>query len=139
MGSSALSSLYAQRSTVLAGIANSRNQIAILEEKIRRLQEASGKLSTSISELETTKSSIDGLTIDESRWKGEKEDKFEDYYDAYKSSVKSFISKTEDAKQTMEEDIARYESKKAAYETGLANLQNTLASIDSQISAAQKE
>lgn len=139
MSNFSLSDLYGQRGSVLAGMANSRNQIAILEDKISRLQEASSALGTSISELESTKSSIDSLTIDESRWKGEKGDTFEEYYDSYKISVKNFISKTEDAKETIEEDITRYKGTIDSYETGLETLKNTLASIDSQISAAEKE
>lgn len=137
--STSLSLLRQQRSTVLKGMDNARNQISALQDKISRLQEAVRALETSISKLETTKSSMDGLAIDESRWKGEKEDKFKNYYDLYKVSLKNFISKTEEAKQIIKEDIIRFENTIASYESGIENLQNTMLSIDKQISAALKE
>lgn len=139
MSTASLSSLYSQRTTVLNGMENSGQMISDAEEKIARLQKASGKMSTSLSELEATKSSIDNLIIDGGRWKGEKENKFENNYNEYKDSVKEFIAKTEDAKVAIEDDIKRYEADKAAYITGLKNLENSLDSLDTQISQVEKE
>ncbi|MFD1361467.1 YwqH-like family protein [Lentibacillus salinarum] len=134
-----LSQLQSQKSTVLRGIANSESKISGLEDKISRLQQASSQLATSISELETIKGSIDGLTIDAGRWKGKEENSFEENYSSYKDSVKRFVSKTEGAKDTIDQDIKRYEADKAAYSTGLSNLEDTLNSLETQISQEQKE
>ncbi|MTW86062.1 DUF5082 domain-containing protein [Virgibacillus dakarensis] len=134
---SELSTLKAQKRSVEAGISNSNNQIALLEDKISRLQEASGELGKNISELGKIKKSIDGLTIDENSWQGKKEDQFEKNYQWYKTSVVNFISKTEDAQTTMEEDITRYQGTIDSYENGLKTLRSTLSSLESQISAAE--
>lgn len=139
MSSSTLSSLNAQRTTVLAGMDGARLQIAELEEKIAKLKKASGKLAKSISVLQSTKGSIDSLEIDEDSWKGEKENKFEERYSEYKKSVKEYISKTEDAQEAIQDDIKRYESLKTSLTTGLHNLEITLDSLNSQIASAEKE
>ncbi|SHG92821.1 YwqH-like family protein [Virgibacillus chiguensis] len=132
--STSLSLLREQRGSTLAGIANARNQIDILNSKVIRLKDAARELEASITEMETTKRSIDNLPVDENRWKGAKVTEFNKYYNVYKSSIRSFILKTEDVKQRIEEDIMLYERKINSYETGIMSLQNTLTSIDREIS-----
>lgn len=134
-----LSQLRSRKTTVLTAMGDSRDKISNVEEKIRRLEEASSELAKNISELETIKGSIDGLTIDEGSWKGQKEDKFEDNYNEYKDSVKNYVSRTEDAKEAMDDDIKRYEADKATYTTGLTNLQHNLDTLEKQISQAEQE
>ncbi|QKY69801.1 DUF5082 family protein [Lentibacillus sp. CBA3610] len=135
-----LRQLRDQKVTVLGGMAHTENKISSLEDKISRLRQASSQLATNISELETIKGSITGLTIDAGRWKGEEESEFEEHYSSYEESVKSYVSKTEDAKDAMDQDIKRYEADKATYTTGLNNLENTLDSLERQISqAAERE
>lgn len=133
-----LRQLYDQKRTVLTGMENSQNMISDLENKISRLQKASGNLATSVSELEIIKNSVSRLTIDIGRWKGKEKSNFEEEFDNYKESVEAYVSRTEDAKDTMDQDIRRYEADKAAYTTGLSNLENTLAALDRQIIQAQK-
>ncbi|WP_461182281.1 YwqH-like family protein [Virgibacillus kimchii] len=120
-------------------MADTRNNISSVEDKISRLQKASSNLATSISELESINSSIDGLNIDTGRWKGREQEKFEEDYSSYKDRVRNYVSRTEDAKDAIDQDIKRYEGEKAIYTTGLNNLQNTLNSLDRQINLAQKE
>ncbi|GAB3799607.1 hypothetical protein GCM10028868_23150 [Virgibacillus kimchii] len=134
-----LSQLREQKRTVLRGMADTRNNISSVEDKISRLQKASSNLATSISELESINSSIDGLNIDTGRWKGREQEKFEEDYSSYKDRVRNYVSRTEDAKDAIDQDIKRYEGEKAIYTTGLNNLQNTLNSLDRQINLAQKE
>jgi len=134
-----LSQLYSQRTTVMRGISDSRSMISSLGDKVSRLRQASNQLSTSISELESIKSSVEGLTVDTGRWKGKEKDEFEETYSSYQESVKNFVSNTENAKDTIDQDIKRYEADKAAYTTGLNNLENTLNSLEWQITQAQKE
>src|SRR5690625_2280323 len=136
---SSLSQLQSRKSTVLRNMADSRNMISGLEDKVSRLQQASTQLATSISELESIKSSVEGLTVDTGRWKGKEKDEFEETYSSYQESVKNFVSNTENAKDTIDQDIKRYEADKAAYTTGLNNLENTLNSLEWQITQAQKE
>src|SRR5690625_6439440 len=107
-----LGQLRSRKTTVLTAMGDSRDKISNVEEKIRRLEEASSELATNISELETIKGSIDGLTIDDGRWKGQQEDKFEDKYNEYKNSVKNYRSKTEDAKEAMDDEIGRASCRK---------------------------
>ncbi|WP_163581071.1 YwqH-like family protein [Gracilibacillus saliphilus] len=136
---SSLSQLRAQRSNVVQGISNAKTNISALEDKITRLQRASSTLSSNITELGSIKSSITSLNIENSRWQGQEKDKFDDRYETYKSSVKNYITKVKEAKETIDEDISRYESTKANYISGLGNLQNTLSSLDYQISVAERE
>lgn len=134
-----VSQLNDQKLTVLRGIADTKNNISNVEDKITRLQQASSNLAKSISELEILKRSIDSLIIDTGKWKGKEEDKFEENYSSYKESVKKFVASTEDAKDAIDQDIKRYEAEKATWATGLNNLENELDSIDWKISQAGKE
>ncbi|OEH54446.1 hypothetical protein AQ616_11855 [Oceanobacillus sp. E9] len=130
--------LYNQKNTLLNGISDSRNMISSTEDKISRLQQASSLLSTSISEVESIKSSINGLQIDNTRWKGKKESKFNETYSEYEVSVKDYLSKSNDAKETIDTDIKRYEAELTTYSSNLNYLTNSLDSLESQISQAQK-
>ncbi|SHM54945.1 YwqH-like family protein [Gracilibacillus kekensis] len=136
---SSLSQLRAQKRTVLQGMNNSREQISILEDKITRLQRASNTLSSNLSELNSVKSSIESLTIENSKWKGRGKEKFDDFYITYKGSVKGYLNKVKDAKETIDEDISRYSTTQDNYVNGLNNLQNTLSSLNYQISVAERE
>ncbi|GEM_PF-4192685 len=134
-----VSQLNNQKRTVLRGIADTKNNISNVKDKITRLQQASSNLSSSVSELKTLKRSIDSLIINTSSWKGKEEDKFDENYSGYKESVKKFVASTEDAKDAIDRDIKQYEAEKATYTIGLNNLENTLGSLDWQISQAAKE
>lgn len=130
--------LYNQRATAQSDIANKKNEISRLEDKISRLQKASTELATIISQLGPIKSSIKSLAIDVGRWKGKEEKNFEEAYSEYEVSVKDYISKTEDAKEVIDNDIQRYEADKASCTTGLNNLQSSLDSLETMISQAEK-
>lgn len=130
--------LYNQKNSLLNGISDSRNMISSTEDKISRLRQASSLLSTSISEVESIKSSINGLQIDNTRWKGKKESKFNDVYSEYEVSVKDYLSKSNDAKETIDTDIKRYEAELTTYSSNLNYLANSLDSLERQISQAQK-
>lgn len=130
--------LRRQRSTVVSGMSNSRQQISVLSDKITRLQTASSNLQSSISELETSKSSVDSLSIDNNRWKGTKEGKFSNRYSSYQDSVGDYVQKVNDAKDGIDEEIRRTEQSKAGYITGLSNLESTLSSLDNQIRHAER-
>ncbi|WP_449354458.1 YwqH-like family protein [Virgibacillus natechei] len=134
-----LGQLRSQKATVLKGMSDSRDQISTMTDKISRLQEASNTLTTNIDELETTKSNIDGLSVDEGKWQGKNKTTFEDQYNAYKDSVKDFLSKTKDAKEGIDEEIKRAEQSKINYTNGLNNLEDSLNSLENQIKLAEKE
>lgn len=129
--------LRRQRTTVLNGMQNSREQISILSDKITRLRTASNNLESSITELETSKSNIDNLSINNSRWKGTNENNFNGRYSTYQGHVGNFVQHTKNAKSTIDEEISQAEQSKAAYTTGLNNLQSTLNSLDAQIRNAE--
>lgn len=130
--------LRRQRTTVLNGMSNSRQQISVLSDKITRLQTASSNLQSSISVLETSKSNIDNLSIDNSRWKGTKENRFNNRYSTYQDSVRNYVQKVNDAKDGIDEELRRAEQSKAGYTAGLNNLQSTLNSLDYQIRMAER-
>jgi uncharacterized protein YukE len=119
-------------------MSNSRQQISVLSDKITRLQTASSNLQSSISVLETSKSNIDNLSIDNSRWKGTKENRFNNRYSTYQDSVRNYVQKVNDAKDGIDEELRRAEQSKAGYTAGLNNLQSTLNSLDYQIRMAER-
>lgn len=130
--------LRRQRSTVVSGMSNSRQQISVLSDKITRLQTAFSNLQSSIFELESSKSSIDSLSIDNNRWKGTKENKFNGRYSTYQASVRNYVQKVNDAKDGIDDEIRRTEQSKAGYITGLNTLESTLNSLDNQIRLAER-
>ncbi|WP_249872490.1 YwqH-like family protein [Oceanobacillus saliphilus] len=134
-----LSLLRRQRSTVLQGMSNSREQINILADKIARLQAASNSLQSSITALESSKSAIDSLSVDSSWWKGTNETKFYDRYATYQDSVQAYVRKSKDAKDGIDDEIRRTEQSRLVYTNGLNNLHSTLQSLENQISIAERE
>lgn len=125
--------LNEQVRTVLTGMANTKNKIADLEEKIERLEEASSNLSTRITEVESLKSTVTGLEIDETKWKGKEHEDFEDVYDTYKEKATTYVSQTEEAKEDIDEDIKRYQDKLDTALIGLGNLESNLEDIQEKI------
>lgn len=138
MGDMALNHLYERRNSILMSLSDSKHQVYVLEHKISRLQEASRSLGSSITTLETTQGSINNLKRDAGRWQGHKESIFEDDYHSYKTEVKQFVQKTKDARETIEDDIRRYQLSLNSYEASVRNLNHRLTEIDRQISAANK-
>ncbi len=125
--------LNEQVRSVLTGMANTKNKIADLEEKIERLEEASSNLSTRITEVESLKSTVTGLEIDETKWKGKEHEDFEDVYDTYKEKARTYVSQTEEAKEDIDEDIKRYQDKLDTAFIGLGNLESNLEDIQEKI------
>ena|SRR5699024_1915720 len=134
-----LGQLRSQKTTVLMAIGNSEDKISAMDKKIERLEEASSSLETSITDLETSKKNVNDLTVDDSKWKGTNKTTFDNEYDAYEDSVKEYVSKTEEAKETIDEEIQEAMDRKATYTTGLDNLENSLSSLENQIEQAEKE
>ena len=134
-----INQLKDQKRTVLMGMANSKNNISDLEDKLSKLKEASNQLTKNISELKTIKSSIDSLTIKSGRWNGEEKKTFEEAYDEYQEKVKKYVTATEDAKEAIDEDIKRYENNLDTKIIGLNNLESALDRLDVQITQAEKE
>ncbi|AUJ26912.1 MULTISPECIES: YwqH-like family protein [Virgibacillus] len=137
--STSLSLLREQRRTVLLGMNNARNEISVLQDKVSRLQEASNTLETNITHLRTTKKSIDQLEKDGRRWRGNNKDTYDNKYSLYRDSIQQYLSKSMDAKETIDSDIRRYEANQASYAAGLNNLQSSLHSLESQIRAKERE
>lgn len=125
--------LSEQVRTTLEGIASSKNTIANLEEKISRLEEASLTLDSSISEIETFKSTTLDLVIDPKKWKGEEYNDFEEAYHSHEENVKLYVSRTEEAKEAIDDDIKRYKEKLDTALTGLSSLEGTLEDLNKQV------
>lgn len=134
-----LQTLRSRRSTTLQGMSNARQRITGLENKLQRLQTASDALNGQIGNLNTIKSTIDGLQIDGNSWKGEEKSEFETQYDQYKTNAQNYITKTETAKSDIDAEITRVQTDLTNAQTSLDNLQGTLDSLDRQISQAEKE
>jgi len=134
-----LSQLRSRKTTVLTAMGDSRDKISAMDQKIERLQEASSSLETTITDLETSNKNVNDLTVDESKWKGTNKTTLDNEYDAYKDSVKEYVSKTEEAKETIDEEIQEAMDRKATYTTGLNNLEKSLSSLENQIEQAEKE
>jgi len=125
--------LNEQVRSVLEGKANTQMKIDSLEEKIERLQKASSDLDSSLSEVESLKDTVTKLEIDQGKWKGEEYQEFEDAYDSHKEKVKKYVTKTEEAKEDIDDDIERYQEKLDTAVIGLENLDNLLEDLQKQI------
>lgn len=136
---SSLSYLRWRKSSVQSQIQSNRTLISDAEDKISRLRQALNEISTSLSDLQSIKSSINSLTIDLNSWRGKTEDEFDKIYSRYKDSVKTYISKVDDAKEAINDDIRRYEAEKSSYQSSITSLQHSLNSLNWQISQAEKE
>ena len=137
--SAVLGLLRSQKRTVELVISGAKSNISDVEDKIERLKAAVKELEAGVEDMEAIKKSIDNLTVDEASWKGKNKDKFEDHYSEYQDAVETCISKTKDAKETMEEEITRYEQQRTNFITGLNNLENTLISLEKQIRKLEAE
>lgn len=133
-----VSLLRRQRTTVLNGISNSKGEINKLADKISRLQTASNKLTSLITELETCKSNINNLSLNKNRWKGAELNKFNNRYVTYEGHVGNLVKQTINAKDTIDDEIRRFEQSKNGYLNGLATLESTLYSLNMQISNAER-
>lgn len=134
-----LQTLQNRRTVVLQGMSNSRQRILDLEGRLSRLQQASDTLNGQIGDLTNIKNKVNNLQIDDNMWKGEEKSKFDDHYDQYKTITANYIKKTETAKNDIDEEITRTQTNLSYAETGLANLKQTLRSLDTQIRLAEKE
>ncbi|GGB34766.1 hypothetical protein GCM10011409_10270 [Lentibacillus populi] len=139
MVSDSLSSLQKQKETVKAGMENSRNMISAAQDKVKRLQEASSSMQTSIQSLRNIKSNIDDFEVNKAKWEGEEEKQFETKYNSYGIYVGVYDSDTRKAKQQIDEDLEAARQEKAHAETGLENLQRILDGLESDIKAAKEE
>ncbi|WP_179288087.1 YwqH-like family protein [Terribacillus saccharophilus] len=109
-----LSILQSRKQSLLNGIRDARSQANIWGDKISRLQEASNSLQADITVLEADKSKIDSFEIDKKRWKGKEETRFSDAYAEYKEQVQLFLKKTKQAKETIDDEIVRFEANRAS-------------------------
>lgn len=133
-----LESLKGQRETVKAGMENSRNMISAAADKVKRLQDASTSMENSIQSLRNIKENIDNFEVVKAKWKGEEEETFTKKYDSYNSSVNEYASDTNKAKKQIDEDLEAARQERAQAETGLENLQNTLAGLEADIRDAKE-
>lgn len=134
-----LSSLKKQKTTVEAGMENSRNLISAATDKVKRLQEASSSMQTSIQSLTNIKKEIDDFEVNKSKWEGEEEKQFEAKYNSYGVYVGIYDSDTSKAKKQIDEDLEAARKEKTHAEAGLENLQNVLNSLESNIKAAKED
>ncbi|BAC13273.1 hypothetical protein [Oceanobacillus iheyensis HTE831] len=134
-----LSQLYGQKRTVLSAMADTKNNISALEDKITRLRIASSQMDATNSNLYNLNNSIQGILVNNSNWNGKEENNYNEAYSNYKDSTRHFVTKSEEVKINMDEDIQRYELEKTSLTTGLNNLETSLGNLEWQISQLEKE
>lgn len=139
MNSSKVNDLMRQKSNITSRKSNVESQMALLNTRIQRLQTASNELSNEIAILSGKKNSAENLYVDESRWKGTKKNKFTEIYETYKQSVRDYLSKAEDKKVQLDEEIAHAASTMGSYQSSLSSLSSQMSSLNKQITKAKKE
>ncbi|MCT1576499.1 DUF5082 domain-containing protein [Oceanobacillus kimchii] len=137
--SSNLTTLRAQRHSIKDGINFSRSEANSWDDKVNRLQHSANQLEASIKKMDATNRNIESLEVDKRRWKGKEENKFSDNYNVYQSDVRSFITRTKDSKNIIEEEIIRAETKRDNYLSGIDQLNRSLVSIESQIAIEERK
>lgn len=134
-----LSSLERQKATVEGGMEDTRQWISDAGDKVKRLQDVSSALETSIQSLGNIKETIDDFEVTKAKWKGEEERQFEAKYNSYGIYVGAYDSDTSEAKQQIDEDLEAARQEKTHAETGLKNLQNILERLEADIKVAKED
>ncbi|GAE32063.1 YwqH-like family protein [Alkalihalobacillus hemicellulosilyticus] len=135
---SSLHYLRWRKSTVQNQIQFNRNAVASTEDKLIRLRQALNELSSTLSDLDSVRYSINSLSIDLKSWRGKKEDDFEQKYNRYKDNTKAYVFKVDDAKEAINDDIRRYEAEKASYQSSISSLEHTIRFLDNQIAHVKR-
>jgi len=134
-----VSSLKRQKATVKAGMEDTRQWISDAGDKVKRLQDVSSSMETSIQSLRNIKENIDDFEVTKAKWKGEEETQFEAKYNSYGIYVGAYDSDTSKAKQQIDEDLEAARQERAHAVTGLENLQNTLDRLEADIKVAKED
>lgn len=135
---SSLSYLRYRKNIVSSQIQSNRSLVSNVEEKIARLKKARSDLSSFLSNVRSTRNSINRLTISSTSWKGNSKTNFDKKYNRYKDSVGKYVKKIEDERNTINYDIQRYESQRSSYLSSISSLQQTLNSLNWQIRQAER-
>lgn len=138
MSSAELNRLQKRKTSVNQDIGNAKERISAAEEKIKRLQEASNAMDTSIQSLRSIKETIDDFEVTKSKWEGDQEKQFEAKYNSYGIYVGIYDSDTSKAKQQIDEDLEMARQEKAQAQMGLGILQITLAGLEFNIKLAKE-
>lgn len=127
-----IAALIDEVTKVLEGMADTERNIADLGDRISRLEEASSNLRASLTEVRSYKTSVGYLVIDPKRWKGEEYKDYEDVYDSYKEETKTYVTKVEQAKETIDEDIEMYQTDLETAKNVLLNQQLSLEALQNK-------
>lgn len=134
-----LSSLKIQKTIVKTEMADTRQQISDVTDKVKRLQDVSSSMQTSIQSLRNLKGNVDDFEVTKAKWEGEEEEKFADKYNAYKDSINGYASDTSKAKKQIEEDLEAARKERAQAVTGMEVLQNNLDRLEADIKDAKED
>lgn len=129
-----LSSLYRQRTSVVTGIGNTKDNISNLEGKIERLDRAFTTLGNKINELIVVKRNIGECNVNINMWKGNESERFEREYQIYIAKTERYFTKTIEAREVIDEEKRRLESSLDNAEIHLSRLTNSLNALNYQIS-----
>ncbi|MCK0473461.1 DUF5082 family protein [Halalkalibacter sp. APA_J-10(15)] len=128
-----LHTLQSKRNRVSNQMYTKQQQHSVASDEVSRLTTALSNLQAEVSDLRSSKSRIDKLSIQTSRWKGKNESTFSSRYSSYQSVVGTYANRADDAKERVADDLRRAEERKNSLASDITNLQWSLNSLDNQI------
>lgn len=127
-----------RRTNITRQINTNRSMVSSLDGRIKRLEKARTNLLSALTNIRSTRTSINRLSISSSNWRGNGKNSFDGKYDRYKGSVKTYVAKVENAKLTIDNDIKRYEAQRSSCLTSISNLQQNLDTLNWQIQQMER-
>lgn len=132
-----VSQLKKQKGKVVGTMSDLEDNVSQFEDKISRLRKASSRLESLIEDSETIQDNISDQNFNNHKWKGEEFTKFSEHYAVYEEDVETFVEETQEEKDTIDEEIEKYEQKKGDVLAKLDTLGTTLDDLDTEISEAE--
>lgn len=127
------SNLQGQKNNLNVAIAEDKSKLTAIESDIEKLEKAITSMNKHIEILEESHGEITDIEIDESQWKGQEKDKYEDEKSAYTTEVKGVINKTTQIRESLETTLSEYESQALTVEGRIANLNRVLIGVEGEI------
>ncbi|MBM7541132.1 YwqH-like family protein [Amphibacillus cookii] len=119
-------------------ITNNRTTIRNLDNRLTRLKNAKRQISSALTTLRSSRNKVNRLSVSALAWRGNRKNNFNEKYDRYKSSVKTYVTKVEDSLESISEEISNIEAKKSTYLANITAMQNTIEILNTQIDVIER-
>ncbi|SEO94877.1 protein of unknown function [Amphibacillus marinus] len=119
-------------------ISTNRTTVRNLEKRITRLKSARTQVSSALNMLRSSRNRINRVSIGATSWRGNRKNNFDKKYDRYKSSVKTYVTKVEDSRDRLSDEIKRIEAQRSTCLANISSMQNTINTLNTQIGVIER-